>query len=106
MKQLSDLQQLELLEASSLGHPHASDNIQAADWEPSGVTPASRYDSPESPDSPLLEPVASLQAMPRGQQQSNVVEQGRCEDDIHAVGRLIVQLFRGRMIHHQASDHR
>lgn len=109
MKQLSHLQQLDLLEAYTLSRPTAREDTEAAAWGPSGVTPAIRCDSPESPespDSPLSESVTSLQAVPPGQQQSNVCEKGRCEDDIHAVGRLIVQLFRGRMIHHQASDHR
>lgn len=101
--QIKQLEQLELLGSSGVSHTHLNSPTPSQDLPSFPALSAKGHDSqPNPPPHPDPSPECA-----RGmQQQSSGTGGGGCVGDIQAVGRLVVQLFRGRMIHHRATDHR
>lgn len=117
MSALKQLEQLELLASTGCGEPDLNSNTR--DQVPSSLPAASAdrhvHGSSQSTSAPAIQPESRQQPLVHDMQQdSSGSEQGEgegkgaggCAEDIHAVGRLMVQLFRGRMLHHGATDHR
>ncbi|DBB03865.1 TPA: Spectrin beta chain, non-erythrocytic 5 [Trebouxia sp. C0004] len=99
VKQLAPLQQLQLLEAV-----HSQQSVQQSWALADGKIQAAHADNDESQDHTCGNEVhdgSYSQAWCGDQRQ----HQGPAQD-VAAFGRLIVQLYRGRRIHHRASDHR
>ena len=112
VRPLERLEQLELLASSGFSDPHLSS--QAPDQAPRSIPAASVNGHDSSQPEHGLQADSSQQHVHDVQQQSRSSE-GRegegegeegCAGDIHAAGRLMVQLFRGKMMHHRATDHR
>ena len=113
---LEQLKQLELLASTGFSEPDRNSN--SPDQVPSSSARASAdghaHGSGQTTSQPSLQPDSSQQQLVHDvQQDSSGGEQGQgeegpggCAEDIHVVGRLMVQLFRGRMLHHGATDHR
>lgn len=101
--QISQLEQLELLGSCGLSHTHLNSHTPSQDL-PSH--PALWPKGPDGQPDPTPHPDPGTEHAPGMQQQSNGRGKQGCVGDIQAVGRLVVQLFQGRMIHHRASDHR
>lgn len=95
---MSQLEQLELLGSSGFSQPHPNSDTPSQVLHPCPAVSANGHDSQL--------PAHRPQCVPGLQQESSGREGGGRAGDIQAVGRLMVQLFRGRMIHHGASDHR
>ena len=110
MSPLKQLEQLELLASS--GFSDARLNSHTPDPVPHPFAAASANGHDSSQPEPARQAESSQQCVHNVQQQSKGSEQmdgegeGECAMDIHAVGRLMVQLFRGRMLHHRATDDR
>ena len=97
VKQLSALQQLELLEAMHVKHSVQQDGTLHSDTAANG-----HKDHEHDPLlSQQLGNTSGMGSVSVGDKQ----EPGSAED-IAAFGRLMVQLYRGRMLPHHASDHR
>lgn len=112
---LEQLKQLEFLASTGFSEPDRNSN--SPDQVPSSSARESvdghAYGSSQPASQPSLQPHSRQQPLVHDvQQDSSGSEQGQaegaggCAEDIHAVGRLMVQLFRGRMLHHGATDHR
>ena len=101
---LAQLEQLELLGSSGFFAPHLNSDSPNQVLDSLSAASANGHDN-SHPD-PSLQADPSQLCVHGAQQQSSGREQAGCATDIQAVGRLIVQLFRGRMLHHRATDHR
>lgn len=112
---LEQLEQLEFLASTGFGEPDLnSDNPdQVPNSFPAAHADKHAYGSSQPTSESPLHPDSRQQQLAHGvQQESSGGEQGEregaggCAEDIHAVGHLMVQLFRGRMLHHGATDYR
>ena len=105
---LEQLEQLELLASSGFSDPHL--NKHASNQVPQSFTAASASGHDSSQPEPALQVESSQEHVHDVQQQSRGSDkregEGEGAGDIHAVGRLMVQLFQGKMLHHRATDHR
>ena len=107
---LEQLEHLELLASSGFSHPHL--NSHTPDQVPHSFAAASAngHDSsqpePTRQAAPGQQHVHDVPQQSRGSEQMEGEGEGGCAGDIHAVGRLMVQLFRGRMLHHRTTDDR
>ena len=115
--QLSPLEQLEQLESvASCGFRDPYLNSHASDQVPQSFPAASANGHDSSQPEPNMQAESSQEHVHDVQQQSRGSDdrdgegdgegEGEGAGDIHAVGRLMVQLFRGKMLHHRATDHR
>ena len=100
---MSQLEQLELVGSCDLSQTHPNSHTPNQGLPSFSAVSANVCDS--QPDPPL-HPDPAPEGPPGMQQQSSGRERGGCGGDIQAVGRVMVQLFRGRMMHRRASDDR